>query len=170
MNKRMNDIVRAYLTARYGAHCAWCRVSGLQKLLVVDHKDNDNDNNNPNNWQFLCYRCNYIKNPRLAERTEPLEKCVCGGMNELISTDRENEININREKEPLFRKYVEYTVKELGQVSQQDLINGGAEYCSCSTKTTIRYLAKLTSPVGKYSKFKKDNRIMVCLKDTEVLV
>jgi hypothetical protein len=91
-------------------------------------------------------------------------------MNELISTDRENEININREKEPLFRKYVEYTVKELGQVSQQDLINGGAEYCSCSTKTTIRYLAKLTSPVGKYSKFKKDNRIMVCLKDTEVLV
>ena len=170
MNKRMNIQVRAYLTAMYGAHCALCGVSESQKMLVVDHKDNNNSNNNPNNWQFLCYRCNYFKNPRLAERTEPLEKCVCGGMNELISTDRESEISINREKEPLFRKYVEYTVKELGQVSQQDLINGGAEYCECSTKTTTRYLAKLTSPVGKYVKFKKDNRIMVCLKDTEGLV
>jgi hypothetical protein len=169
MNKRMNDIARAYLTARYGAYCARCKVSELQKLLVVDHKDNDNDNNDPNNWQFLCYRCNYLKNPRLAERTEPLDS-VWGGVSEVISTYRENEISINREKEPLFRKYVEYTVKELGQVSQQDLINGGAEYCSCSIKTTTKYLAKLTSPVGKYDKFKKDKRIMVCLKDAEGLI
>lgn len=169
----MNNIARAYLTARYGPYCAGCRVSELQKLLEVDHKDNNNNNNNPNNWQFLCYRCNYLKNPRLAERIEPLDS-VCGGVwesvNEIISTPRESEISINREKEPLFRKYVEYTVKELGQVSQQDLINGGAEYCECSTKTTTRYLAKLTSPVGKYVKFKKDNRIMVCLKDTEELI
>jgi len=56
------------------------------------------------------------------------------------------------------------------QVPQQDLINGGAEYCGCSIKTTRRYLGKLTSSEGKYQKNKIENIIMIYLKEESRMI
>ncbi len=167
MNSRMNKKARAYLTKKFGAYCRGCQALESERKLVVDHIDNNNSNNNTNNWQYLCYSCNEIKNPRCKERKEkPLD--VCGGVCD--SLDRETEITINREKEPKFREYVEFRVREEKEVPQQDLINGGAELLGCSQKTTRRYLDKLTSSEGKYQKKKIENIIMIYLKEESGMI
>ena len=158
MNNRQRKIAYARLK-KFGAYCRGCQALESEKELVIDHKDNNNSHNHPSNLQFLCRSCNYIKNPRLAER-EPLD--VCGGGCD--SLDRETEITINREKEPKFRKYVELRVGEEKQVPQQDLIHSGAEYCGCSIKTTARWLAKMTSTEGIFQKKRVCNVIMITLK------
>ena len=163
MNSRQRHKAYSYLKTRFGAYCRGCQALESERELVIDHRDNNNFNNHSNNWQLLCRSCNYIKNPRLVER--PLD--VCGGGCD--SLDRETEITINREKEPKFRKYVELRVGEEKQVPQQDLINGGAEYCGCSIKTTARWLAKMTSSQGELRKKKVGNVTMIILKEESEL-
>ena len=164
MNSRQRLKAYSYLKTRFGAYCRGCQALESERELVIDHRDNNNFNNHSNNWQLLCRSCNYIKNPRLVER--PLD--VCGGGCD--SLDRETEITINREKEPKFREYVEFRVREEKEVTQQDLINGGAEYCGCSPKTTRRYLDKLISIEGRYQKNKIENIIMICLKEESRMI
>ena len=166
MNSRKRKIAYPYLKNEFGAYCQMCQALESERELIIDHIDNNNRNNNPSNWQFLCYTCNYIKNPRLKERKEPLDVCV-GVYDSLY---RETEITINREKEPKFLEYVEFRVGEEKKVPQQDLINSGAEYCGCSPKTTRRYLDKLTSSEGKYQKNKIENIIMICLKEESRMI
>jgi len=166
MNSRKRKIAYPYLKNEFGAYCQMCQALESERELIIDHIDNNNRNNNPSNWQFLCYTCNYIKNPRLKERKEPLD--VCGGVYD--SLYRETEITINREKEPKFRKYVELIVGEEKQVPQQDLINGGAEMFECSQKTTRRYLEKLTSSEGRYEKRKDGNITMIYLKEESGMI
>ena len=163
MNSRQRHKAYSYLKKRFGAYCRGCQALESERELVIDHRDNNNFNNHSNNWQLLCRSCNYIKNPRLVER--PLD--VCGGGCD--SLDRETEITINREKEPKFREYVELRVGEEKQVPQQDLINGGAEYCGCSIKTTARWLAKMTSSQGELQKKKVGNVTMIILKEESEL-
>ena len=163
MNSRQRHKAYSYLKKRFGAYCRGCQALESERELVIDHRDNNNFNNHSNNWQLLCRSCNYIKNPRLVER--PLD--VCGGGCD--SLDRETEITINREKEPKFREYVELRVTEEKQVPQQDLINGGAEYCGCSIKTTARWLAKMTSSQGELRKKKVGNVTMIIIKEESEL-
>jgi len=163
MNSRQRHKAYSYLKKRFGAYCRGCQALESERELVIDHRDNNNFNNHSNNWQLLCRSCNYIKNPRLVER--PLD--VCGGGCD--SLDRETEITINREKEPKFREYVELRVGEEKQVPQQDLINGGAEYCGCSIKTTARWLAKMTSSQGELRKKKVGNVTMIIIKEESEL-
>ena len=163
MNSRQRNKAYSYLKKRFGAYCRGCQALESERELVIDHRDNNNFNNHSNNWQLLCRSCNYIKNPRLVER--PLD--VCGGGCD--SLDRETEITINREKEPKFREYVKLRVTEEKQVPQQDLINGGAEYCGCSIKTTARWLAKMTSSQGELRKKKVGNVTMIIIKEESEL-
>ena len=67
MNSRTRQITYEYLKLRDGEYCRICGVSDEDKLLMVDHIDNDNSNNTPKNLQLLCRRCNYNKNPRGAK-------------------------------------------------------------------------------------------------------
>ena len=162
MNSRMNKKARAYLNKKFGAYCRGCQALESERKLEVDHKDNNNSNNNPNNWQYLCYSCNYIKNPRLKERKkEPLD--VCGGVSQPFDTP--SEIKINRTKEPLFRKYVEEEVKANGQVLEQELINSGAEKFELSIRTTPRYLKKMYSSEGKLQRIKTKTECYIIMKE-----
>ena len=165
MNSRQRHKAYSYLKTRFGAYCRGCQALESERELVIDHRDNNNFNNHSNNWQLLCRSCNYMVHPRLSER-EPLD--VCGGVCD--SLDRETEITINREKEPKFREYVEFRVREEKEVTQQDLINGGAEYCDCSQKTTRRYLDKLTSIEGRYQKRKDGNITIIYLKEESGMI
>ena len=166
-NKNGRDRKRDYenIKKRDGAYCRGCQALESERELIIHHKDNNNSNNSYSNQIFLCKKCNYMVHPRLSER-EPLD--VCGGVCD--SLDRETEITINREKEPKFREYVEFRVREEKEVTQQDLINGSAELLGCSQKTTRRYLDKLTSSEGKYQKKKIENIIMIYLKEESGMI
>ena len=160
MNSRMNKIARAYLTKKFGAHCRWCQALESERKLEVDHIDNKNSNNNPSNWQYLCYSCNYIKNPRLEER-EPLDVCV--GVSKPL--DIPSEIKINREREPLFRKYAEEEVKANVQVLEKELINSGAEKLGLSIRTTPKYLTKMCSALGILQRIKIKKEYYIIMKE-----
>ena len=159
MNSRMNKIARAYLTKKFGAHCRWCQALESERKLEVDHIDNKNSNNNPSNWQYLCYSCNYIKNPRLEER-EPLDVCesVSGPF------DTPSEIKINRAKEPLFKTYAEEEVKSNVHVLEQELIHSGAEKLGLSPITADRYLKKMYSSAGTLQRIKTKEEYYIIMK------
>ena len=159
MNSRMNKIARAYLTKKFGAHCRWCQALESERKLEVDHIDNKNSNNNPSNWQYLCYSCNYIKNPRLEER-EPLDVCV--SVSKPFNTP--SEIKINREKEPRFKTYAEEEVKSNVHVLEQELIHSGAEKLGLSPITADRYLKKMYSSAGTLQRIKTKEEYYIIMK------
>ena len=159
MNSRKRKTAYPYLKNMFGAYCRGCQALESERELVIDHIDNNNKNNNPSNWQFLCRSCNYIKNPRLEER-EPLDVCV-GGSKPL---DTPSEIKINREREPLFRKYAEEEVKANVQVLEKELINSGAEKLGLSIRTTPRYLKKMYSSAGDYQRIKTKTEYYIIMK------
>ena len=161
MNSRMRKKVYAYLK-KFGVYCRGCQALESEKELIIDHKDNNNSNNHPSNWQFLCRSCNYIKNPRLAER-EPLD--VCGGECDLFSEP--TEISINREKEPEFREYVIQQVARNGPMKRRELVNAASERVGISQKTATRYLDKMCSYEGEFIIRKVGKR--VCLRNLSEL-
>ena len=156
MNGRDRRSIYDYLVKRDGEFCKHCKVSCKQRQLVVDHIDNYNSNNHPNNLQLLCRRCNYLKNPRLSER-EPFAMCECEPIQHVSFSYITNEITINKEKEPLFRKYVEYTIDKNTEWEKEDLINSGSETVGVSIITAERYLKKMCSSTGKFMLVTKNN-------------
>ena len=145
MNSRMRNTAYPYLKNMFGPYCRGCQALESEKELIIDHKDNNNSHNHPSNLQFLCRSCNYIKDPRLAER-EPLD--VCGGECDLFS--KPTEISINREKEPEFREYVIRQVARNGPMKRRELVNTASERIGISQKTATRYLDKMCSYEGEF--------------------
>ena len=160
MNSRMRKTAYPYLKNMFGPYCRGCQALESERELIIDHIDNNNKNNNPTNWQFLCRSCNYNKNPRLEER-EPLDVCV--GVSKPLDTP--SEIKINREREPLFRKYAEEEVKANVHVLEQELINSGAEKLGLSPRTTDRYLKKMYSSIGKLQRIKTKTECYIIMKE-----
>ena len=160
-NKNGRDRKRDYenIKKRDGAYCRGCQALETERELVIHHKDNNNSNNNYSNQIFLCRKCNYLVHPRLSER-EPLD--VCGGVSEPFDTP--SEIKINREKEPLFRKYAEEEVKANAQVLEQELINSGAEKLGLSIRTTPKYLTKMCSALGILQRIKIKKEYYIIMK------
>ena len=160
MNNRQRKIAYAHLK-KFGAYCRGCQALESEKELIIDHKDNNNSNNHPNNLQFLCRSCNYIKNPRLAER--PLD--VCGG--ECDSLDKETEITINREKQPMFVEYLIQQVARNGPMKRREIVNTASERIGISQKTATRYLDKMCSYEGEFIIRKVGKQ--VCLRNLSEL-
>ena len=160
-NKNGRDRKRDYenIKKRDGAYCRGCQALETERELVIHHKDNNNSNNNYSNQILLCRKCNYLVHPRLSER-EPLD--VCGGVSEPFDTP--SEIKINREKEPLFRKYAEEEVKANAQVLEQELINSGAEKLGLSIRTTPKYLTKMCSALGILQRIKIKKEYYIIMK------
>ena len=155
----MRKKVYAYLK-KFGAYCRGCQALESEKELIIDHKDNNNSHNHPSNLQFLCRSCNYIKNPRLAER-EPLD--VCGG--ECDSLDKETEISINREKQPMFEEYLIQQVARNGPMKRREIVNTASERIGISQKTATRYLDKMCSSEGEFIIRKVGKHAQVCLRN-----
>jgi hypothetical protein len=134
MNGRDRKKFYELLIVRDDEKCNFCRILATEKQLVVDHRDNNNSNNKLDNLQLLCRRCNYIKNSR-----GPVDTC---------ERPKKTELQINRTKEPQFRKYVYGELVKKNGVKPKILINSGAELCGISPTTAKRYLDKLCSKEG----------------------
>ena len=158
----MRKIAYAHLK-KFGVYCRGCQALESEKELIIDHKDNNNSNNHPNNWQFLCRSCNYIKNPRLAER--PLDVCVGEKVGECDLFSKPTEISINREKEPEFREYVIRQVARNGPMKRRELVNTASERIGISQKTATRYLDKMCSSEGEFIIRKVGKHAQVCLRN-----
>lgn len=135
MNGRTTKKLYDLLMERDGGYCNFCKTPATEKQLVIDHIDNNNVNNDLYNLQLLCRRCSYIRNHRVSGDT--CERYVT-----------ETEIQINRKKEPQFRKYVYGIISKDGCGKPKSLINSGAELCGISTTTAKRYLDKICSKNG----------------------
>jgi len=109
-----------------------------ERPLVIDHRDNNNRNNDLSNLQILCRSCNYLKNPR-----RPVDLCVSEE-----ETHDQTELEVNRQREPLFRRYVLHLINEQISIPQKDLIDSGSEHVSISPVTAKRYLDKMCSSTG----------------------
>lgn len=165
LNSRQRKKWYNFLVVRDGEKCNHCGVTPKLhgKKLIVDRINNNDPRYIPENIQFLCYSCNYKKNPRKKER-KPLDQCVCESVKmeeEKAELEPLNEIQINRLKEPPFRKYAEKRVATEREVSYDDLKHAGAEVVKASPATTEKYLRKMCSSAGPFEKFKSGNEFLV---------
>ncbi|WP_249111186.1 HNH endonuclease [Nitrosopumilus sp. K4] len=154
MNGPTRKKIYRELALRDGNFCQFCRRNPEEMQLVIDHIDNDNSNNDRKNLRILCRRCNYVKNPR-----RPVDECVSENL------DEKTELQINRTKEPEFKKYVAHEINERGSVPENELVYSGAEYLGVSPVTTLRYLKKLYSSFGIYQKTKQNSKYFIEYKD-----
>jgi len=138
----MNGITRKklyrFISQRDGEFCRGCGALSFERQLVVDHRDNDNRNNEPTNHQLLCRKCNYLKNPR-----RPVDLCVS-----VDESPDQSELEVNRTREPIFRKFVCHEINERTSIQELELINSGSEISGISPVTAKRYLNKMCSPLG----------------------
>ena len=143
---------------KYGAIIKVDGKTGVRPIRIVNSVPHLTKwiNNHPDNLQLLCRRCNYLKNPRLSER-EPFDMCECEPIQHVSFSYHTNEITINKEKEPLFRKYVEDTIDKNKEWEKEDLINSGSETVGVSIITAKRYFKKMCSSTGKFMLVTKNN-------------
>ena len=139
MNARERDIFYPQIAKRDGEFCRMCGKLAKETkegFLCIDHKDNDNSNNNLDNLQFLCRKCNYLKNPR----------------NQRILEERPQtpEMKKGERMERYFRNWLFGIVTENHKWLLEDVIDAGAEKTGGSTETIKRYIRKCVSSEGMY--------------------
>lgn len=142
------------ISKRDGEHCNFCGKLPSEGQLVIDHKDNDNSNNSIDNYQLLCRACNYRKNPR-----RPVDECESENVSEEIT-----EIQINRTKEPQFKKMLAQLINEYETYPAKDLMNSIAERLDISPITVKRYLDKVCSSQGIYEIIRSGKTLAVRYK------
>ena len=59
------------------------------------------------------------------------------------------EILVSRNREPIFRQFVDHMLNNMDSAPEEDLINSGAEISGISPVTATRYLKKMCSSMGK---------------------
>jgi len=91
-------------------------------------------------------------------------------VNENESQYSMTELEINKTKEPQFKKYVAQCINENGSVQEKDLINSSAEVLSLSSMTTKRYLDKICSSEGIYQRVRKGSYYVIMYKDELIFV
>ena len=155
MNSRLHNILYPQLVERDGEKCARCPVNEGTKVLVIDHRDNDNSNNVLSNLQLLCRSCNNKKNPRgPGKKQSPMY--VRG--DEYQPPRRPTpELEKNERCEPVFRRWLEEKILQLGKMELHDTISSGAEKAGCSPPTANRYLQKMCSSEGKFEVYGGDD-------------
>ena len=159
LNSRQRKRIYKKLVKRNAEKCNKCgRKPPEVKKLVIDRIDNQGDYKDLNKLQLLCYRCNYLKNPR-NKKQQPLDNGGVGvgeDVKEKVDFGYESSISINREKEPLFYPYVDQRLEESpnGVVDADDLEYSSAWDLELSQRTTAKYLKKACSSAGPYELFK----------------
>lgn len=149
-----------FVAKRDGEFCRGCCALPCERQLILDHIDNNDNHNDEENLQILCRSCNYIKNPR-----RPFDLCERES-----GAEDHSEIEINKLKEPAFRKFVFQQLYEHGKIPEKDLINSACEVIGISPVTGKRYLDKMSSSTGILKRSTSVNTVIISLKDELKLV
>jgi len=151
MNGPTRKKIYHIIAERDGEYCRCCRALPTERALVIDHRDNNNKNNRHDNYQLLCRRCNYLKNPR-----RPVDECESD-----CEAQDQTELEVSRAREPLFRKFVCHQLNEFGNIPEKEIIFSGSEGVGISPVTAQRYLGKMCSKVGICQKRKIGRTVIV---------
>lgn len=154
MNSRTRLKKYEFVAKRDGEYCRGCSALVSERQLIVDHIDNNNKNNKEENLQLLCRACNYLKNPR-----GPLDLCV-----REVQTEDQSELEMNRLKEPAFRKFIFQRLFEQTRIPEKDLVNSACEVVEISPVTGKRYLDKMCSSTGTLQRSTSVKTVIISLK------
>jgi len=164
---QQHEIAYKFIASRDGEHCLdpSCKRKPPTVKLQIDHADNNPDNWYPENLHLLCQKHNLemrqkpaaehsrlirkysAKNERERERERGREATSI--VKEMVDFRAGSpEMKANSYYEIRYREWIFMIIREQGFITKADAINAGAEVVGCSTLTTSRYLAKLTSSVG----------------------
>ena len=149
MKRNRHSRVKWYelLCEEEGEKCKECGRTPPEWYLELDHKDNNSSHDIRSNVQLLCRRCHRRKHPRGKGKRRPrIQNLKAFEQPHSSST----EFQTNRRAEPRFRRWLYRMVKKHIRIPTDDVINGGAEYASCSQITIRRYLQKLCSIIGAF--------------------
>ena len=125
-----------------GGICQLCQ----DPMQEIDHINGDPSDRRPENLRGLCKSCN-IRQRNLS--TGPSADSVNERVN-LAEQQDSAEIEINRDAEPRYRKWLFERTNRREPLYTQEAIYGGAELVGISPVTARRYLGKATSPQGSY--------------------
>src|SRR3972149_11803653 len=125
-----------------GGICQLCQ----DPMQEIDHINGDPGDRRPDNLGGLCKSCN-IRHRNLS--TGPSADSVNERVN-LAGPEDSAEIEINRDAEPRYRKWLFDRTNRKEPLYSQEAIYGGAEIVGISPITARRYLGKVTSPQGSY--------------------
>lgn len=162
LNSRELKIIKSYLIRKFGSICQIDKKEYPPSKLVVDHIDNNPLNNHESNLQLICQSCNIKKNPPYKKNKKDVDNFSLGGalsVNECEGDFLRSYPNIgvnsypvwkNLKAEPLFLSWVEKEMTEKLILQVDQVINDGAYYSDCSTKTAMTYLNKLVYKLGPY--------------------
>lgn len=133
-------ITKSLLTKTQLGICAICHEPGIEE---IDHINGDPGDNHPDNLRGVHKSCNIRQ--RNLQRNVPADS-----VNERVSKEESAEIEINRDAEPRYRKWLFERVGRPEPLYSGEAIYGGAEFVGISPVTARRYLGKATSPQGVY--------------------
>jgi len=163
---RQYDLAYNFIKARDGEHCLVCGYKPRHGTrLEIDHADADPNNWDPENLHLLCKQCNIKKRGLTIRQQKSLirhhsannvsEREKARGVEsthlvrELVDYRSGSiEMQANSYYELNFRDWILGMVTMHGFIPKKEAIESGAEVTGCSSVTTTRYLAKMTSSVG----------------------
>ena len=128
-------LVKAILTKTQLGLCALCHEPGIEE---IDHINGDPSDNHADNLRGVHKSCNLRHRTKLTASVEVRER------------EDSAEIEINRDAEPRYRKWLFERTGKPSPLYSQEAVYGGAEIVGISPVTARRYLGKATSPQGSY--------------------
>jgi hypothetical protein len=163
MNARDRKKYYPILAVRYGENCRICGERGDKFTLFIDHIDGDNSNNDIENLEFLCPKCNSMKDPKGSKKIKILSPAF---VDEYMTIHGKTaEMEKNAMAEPFFRRWLFVWLRKNGEINYNELVDSGAESAHCSQDAVKRYIKKVTSPSGWAEMVKDENNtIFVRLK------
>ena len=153
LNSRQRKRIYKLLVDRDGEKCKKCgrKPPNEVKKLVIDRIENQGDYSDIIRLQLLCFRCNYLKNPRIKER-EPLDERESVYVNpENMDLDHRTSIDINKEMQPKVLPYLEQRLDDSPNgVDYGDIVQSLSFVFTISPITADRYVKPYCRSVGPF--------------------
>lgn len=155
--------IRDHLLKRDGNRCGMCKKAMSQQDSWIHHRDHDSTNHYAHNLELMHSRCNRAevaiwRSGGMYTHVRERPSTFIAGID--VSDSNLDPVQINRVKEPLFRKFLFTQIKEdkeKGRTylskghtfttrSKRDYVLSGCQYTGSSEATGYRYIAKMVSP------------------------
>lgn len=151
-------LLRHFTWLAQGKKCKICETENQEDEGIIEHANGNPSDYRPENIGWVCYSCNQRKKPENVLSGElPSGHNVCvnpsarADLNEYLSLQKASrELQIS-EREDLFRVFLWENVGREGELTVDEAIAEGAEYCDVSPYTIeARWLKRAVSKLGPF--------------------